>query len=106
MSNSNAGNGLSKWQRKLHELIFEADTPIGRFFDITLLVLIVISVFIVLLDSVASLNARFGLFFYYAEWFFTVLFTIEYILRIISTKHPAKYIFSFYGIIDLITNSF
>ena len=102
MSNSNADNGLSNWRSKLHELIFEADTPIGRFFDITLLVLIVISVFVVLLDSVASLNARFGLFFYYAEWFFTVLFTIEYILRIIATKHPSKYIFSFYGIIDLL----
>jgi voltage-gated potassium channel len=92
MSKGKAGNGLSNWQSKLHELIFEADTPIGRFFDVTLLVLIVISVFIVLLDSVSHLNVRYGLLFYY----------VEYILRIIATKHPSKYIFSFYGIIDLL----
>jgi voltage-gated potassium channel len=102
MNKNKADNGLSGWQSKLHEIIFEADTPTGKFFDVTLLVLIVISVLIVILDSVASLNARFGTFFYYAEWFFTILFTLEYVLRIITTKYPAKYIFSFYGIIDLL----
>lgn len=102
MSKNKTDNGLSNWQSKLHEIIFEADTPTGKIFDVTLLILIVISVLVVILDSVASLNARYGELFYYAEWFFTILFTLEYILRIITTKHPSKYIFSFYGIIDLL----
>lgn len=102
MSNIKAEKDFPKWRSKLHEIIFEADTPKGKLFDVILLILIVISVFTVLLDSVANLNARYGLLFYYAEWFFTLLFTVEYILRIIATKHPSKYIFSFYGIIDLL----
>ncbi len=102
MNKTNSGNGLSKWQSKWHEIIFEADTPVGKFFDVTLLILIVVSVFVVILDSVDSLDAQYGLFFYYAEWFFTILFTLEYILRIITTRHAFKYIFSFYGIIDLL----
>jgi len=102
MNKTKTSNGSSKWRSKLHEVIFEADTPTGKIFDVTLLIVIVISVFVVILDSVASLNARFGLAFYYAEWFFTILFTLEYLLRIITTKYPSKYIFSFYGIIDLL----
>jgi voltage-gated potassium channel len=102
MSNTNSSNRFVRWQSKLHKIIFEAETPVGKVFDITLLILIVISVFIVLLDSVSHLNARYGLLFYYAEWFFTILFTLEYILRIVATRHPPKYIFSFYGIIDLL----
>lgn len=102
MNKDNSDSGSSNWRSKLHEIIFEADTPIGKLFDVVLLILIVVSVLVVILDSVASLNARFGLYFYYAEWFFTILFTLEYMLRIITTKHPSKYIFSFYGIIDLL----
>lgn len=89
-------------KRKLHEIIVEADTPAGRTFDIVLLVSIIISVMVVILDSVPSLSTRFHQFFLYAEWFFTILFTIEYLLRIWITKKPTKYIFSFFGIIDLI----
>ena len=92
-------NGL---RAKLHELIFEADTPHGRFFDITLLILIVLSVVVVLLDSVSSIHTRFGNFLLNIEWFFTILFSFEYLARIVSSKQPSKYIFSFYGIIDLL----
>ncbi|MDA3905953.1 MAG: ion transporter, partial [Bacteroidales bacterium] len=87
----------------LHELIFEADTPIGKLFDIILLVFIMLSVFIVMLDSVPEYNIKLHSWFYGLEWFFTISFTIEYALRIYTIKNPVKhYIFTFYGIIDLL----
>jgi len=87
---------------KIHKIIFEADTKWGKSFDITLFSAIILSVIIVMLDSVASLHDEYGKIFYLIEWALTILFTVEYILRIISVKHPSKYIFSFYGIIDLL----
>ena len=86
----------------LHETIFESDTKAGRIFDITLFSAIILSVFIVMLDSVSSLNEKYGDLFYAIEWILTILFTIEYILRIIAVDKPSKYIFSFYGIIDFL----
>jgi voltage-gated potassium channel len=90
------------WRSKLHEVIFEADTLAGRTFDLVLILSIVASVAAVILDSVASIRARWGDILYIAEWAFTILFTIEYILRIISVRHPRHYIFSFYGLVDLL----
>lgn len=87
---------------RLHEIIFEADTPLGKTFDVTLLIMIVLSVIAVLLDSVNFIHDRYGDILYLAEWFFTILFTLEYILRIYTSTRPSKYIFSFYGIIDLL----
>lgn len=87
---------------RLHEVIFEADTPAGKAFDVTLLIMIVLSVIAVLLDSVKPIHNRFGDLLLVAEWLFTILFTIEYFLRIYTTNRPSKYIFSFYGIIDLL----
>jgi len=87
---------------RLHEIIFEADTPLGKLFDITLLILIVLSVIVVLLDSVAGIHSRYGDLLLIAEWLFTILFTAEYLLRIITSTKPSNYIFSFYGIIDLL----
>jgi len=87
---------------KLHEIIFEADTPTGKFFDVALLILIVLSVIVVLLDSVFSIHVRYGPFLLTLEWFFTILFTIEYLLRIYTSNKPSNYIFSFYGVIDLL----
>lgn len=94
--------GYGKNRKRLHEVIFEADTPTGRMFDIILLIAIALSVIIVMLDSVESLNAKYGRFFYAVEWALTILFTIEYVLRIYTTKRPVTYIFSFYGIIDFL----
>ena len=94
---------LSPWQNKLHEIIYEADTKAGKYFDITLLVAILLSVATVMLESVESISALYGVELRMMEWFFTILFTLEFFARIISIGQPLKYIFSFYGIIDLIS---
>jgi voltage-gated potassium channel len=90
------------WQAKLHEIIYESEKPEGKAFDVALLSCILISIITVILDSVESLHAKYGDFFYGLEWFFTVIFTIEYILRLICIRKPLKYVFSALGIIDLL----
>lgn len=93
----------SSFKHQLHLIIQEADTPMGKAFDIILLLAILASVFVVMLDSVAFISNRFAQLFFYLEWTFTIFFTIEYFLRIYITRNPFKnYIFSFYGIIDLL----
>jgi voltage-gated potassium channel len=89
-------------REKIHEVIFEAETPLGKFFDILLIVAILASVIVVMLESVGSLDEKFGLLFDTLEWIFTILFTLEYFARIISLRIPVHYIKSFYGIIDLL----
>lgn len=89
-------------KEKLHEIIFEADTPTGKLFDIALLIAISTSVILVMLESVASIQAQFNRAFYIAEWAFTIFFTIEYFLRLYSVYRPLKYATSFFGIIDLL----
>ena len=91
----------SKWRKKLHEVIFEADTYAGRAFDVILILAIVLSVLVVVVDSVNSYQEKYGDFLYAAEWFFTILFSIEYILRLISVRRPWRYALSFFGIIDI-----
>ena len=91
------------WKSKLHEVIYEADTPTGKLFDVLLLVTIFTSIVLVMLESVPSINDKYNLIFDISEWVITVLFTIEYILRIVSIKKPKHYIFSYYGIIDLLS---
>ncbi|RLD65275.1 MAG: ion transporter [Bacteroidetes bacterium] len=95
--------GMSAWREHMHEIIFEADTKAGKRFDIILLVLILLSVAVVFEDSVGGLSPALKHILYYAEWFFTIIFTIEYILRIYTIRRPKTYIFSFYGIIDLLS---
>lgn len=91
------------WKRKLHEIIYEADTPMGKVFDLILLILILASVALVMLESVKSLDAKYHDFFEIGEWIITIFFTIEYFARIITVKKPSTYIFSFYGIIDFLS---
>ena len=86
----------------MHEVIFESDTHVGKWFDIILILCIIISVIAVMLDSVKSINIPYGRLLYKIEWLFTILFTIEYISRIISVERPIKYITSFFGIVDLL----
>ncbi|MCG6157094.1 ion transporter [Rubinisphaera margarita] len=97
------GRTLSPWQQKLNEIIFGVDTPAGRYFDVALLVAILISVMTVVLESVSGLQARFGLYFLALEWFFTILFTIEYLLRLSCVERPVRYARSFFGIVDLMS---
>jgi len=93
----------SNWKQRVHEIIFEADTKGGKLFDVVLLWSILISVIVVMMESVESLKAQYGTYFTCIELAFTLLFSIEYIARIISIKKPLKYIFSFYGIVDLLS---
>jgi voltage-gated potassium channel len=86
----------------VHEIVFEADTPAGKWFDIGLLVLIVLSVIVVMLESSEDWYRQYGHIFDVLEWIFTILFTIEYVMRLWITIRPWKYALSFYGIIDLI----
>ncbi len=90
------------WQMKLHEVIYESEKPEGKAFDIALLACILISILVVVLDSVEQLHQSYGGLFSALEWFFTIVFTIEYILRLICIRKPYKYIFSGFGIIDLL----
>jgi voltage-gated potassium channel len=92
----------ANWRLLLHEVIFEADTPAGKFFDVTLILAIILSIIAVMFDSVAEIHDKHGRALYIIEWFFTILFSIEYGLRIISLGQPRKYIRSFYGIVDLV----
>lgn len=91
------------FREKVHEVIFEADTPSGKLFDVVLFWLILISVFVVILESVKVYDLKYHKFFKYTEWIVTIVFTIEYLLRIYAIKKPFKYIFSFYGIIDFLS---
>lgn len=91
------------FRKKLHTIIYEADTSAGRFFDLILLVLIIISIVAVMLESVASIKIVYGKTLAIIEWVITIFFTIEYIGRIIAVKKPWSYIFSFYGIIDFLS---
>lgn len=90
------------WRSRLHRVVFEAETRSGRAFDIALLVCIVASVVAVMLDSVDSISARHGRLLRELEWAFTVLFTIEYVVRIVSVERPLRYATSFFGVVDLL----
>jgi len=89
-------------RERLFIIIFESDTPAGKWFDVILIMSILLSVTAVMLDSVKSINQEYGAFLYSVEWLFTVLFTIEYILRLSCTRRPVRYVSSFFGIVDLL----
>jgi voltage-gated potassium channel len=93
----------ASWRRELHDIIYEADTPLGKLFDVILLILILLSVFFVMLESVSGLPAVVYEWLYIGEWVITIFFSFEYIARIITVKRPSSYIFSFYGIIDFLS---
>jgi voltage-gated potassium channel len=88
---------------RIRIIIFEADTKAGRRFDVTLIGMILLSVLTVMLDSVPQINAKYGQQLYYAEWFFTVLFTVEYAVRLWCIEHSWGYAKSFYGVVDLLS---
>ncbi len=92
----------NKFKKKVHEIITEADTPAGRLFDILLFIAISLSVVVVMLESIDTLHERYGALFRTLEWIFTILFTIEYLLRLYSVNRPWRYATSFYGVVDLL----
>jgi voltage-gated potassium channel len=98
----NAKDSQSRWRFKLHEVIFEADTPAGKWFDVLLILSILVSVVMVMLDSVSTIQKTYGPFLLAGEWFFTILFTIEYVLRLLSVGRPLAYATSFFGVVDLL----
>lgn len=98
----NATDSRSHWRHRLHEVIFEADTPAGKLFDVLLIAAILLSVVMVMLDSVATIRKSYGQILFGGEWFFTILFTVEYALRLISVGRPLAYATSFFGVVDLL----
>ena len=94
---------FSPWRARLHEIIFEADTPAGQYFDIALIVCILLSTLCVMLDSVRDIRAAYSGTLNALEWVFTLLFTVEYGLRLACVQRPLRYAISFYGLVDLLS---
>ncbi|MFQ3345926.1 MAG: voltage-gated potassium channel [Porticoccaceae bacterium] len=90
-------------REKTYRVIFGTDTPAGQKFDIALIYVILLSVLAIVLDSIESVNGQYGLWLFRLEWFFTLLFSVEYLLRIYSSPKPLHYMFSFYGLVDLLS---
>jgi voltage-gated potassium channel len=86
----------------IHEVIFEADTPAGKAFDVALLIAILLSVVVVMLETTSSVAAKIGGFLHTVEWILTIFFTIEYALRLYCVNKPLKYATSFFGVVDLL----
>lgn len=97
------GKPLTGFRRRLYVIIFEADTVAGRRFDIGLVLVILLSIAVVIADSVPSVGREHGLALNALEWFFTLLFSAEYIARLLCVRHPLRYATSFFGIIDLLS---
>ncbi|MDO9115219.1 MAG: ion transporter [Polaromonas sp.] len=96
------GKPLAGWRLRLYTIIFEADTRAGRLFDQALIAVILLSIAVVMADSVQAVRLVSGHALTYAEWFFTLLFTVEYIARLLCVRQPLRYATSFFGIIDLL----
>lgn len=91
------------WRFKIFKIIYHADTPLGKWFDILLIIFILLSVISLILDSVNEIHSQYGKYLLALEWFFTAVFTLEFILRLISIKRPVRYVFSFFGIVDILS---
>ncbi|MFC6382416.1 ion transporter [Psychrobacter glacincola] len=94
---------ITHLRNRIHIIVEGTDTRLGKLFDIVLLIAIVASVAVVMLDSVLYMRLQYGTLFFYAEWFFTILFTIEYMLRLLSAPNRLRYAFSFFGVVDLLS---
>ena len=92
-----------KRREKLYTIIFESDTPLGKWFDIVLIFFIVLSVVTVMLDSVQSISKMFTRSFTFIEWIVTFIFTLEFCLRLYCSPRPKRYAFSFFGIVDFLS---
>jgi voltage-gated potassium channel len=103
MNSTRGGESWHGWRRRIQIVVFGIDTPAGRAFDIALLITILLSVIVVMLESVARIRADYGPTLRVIEWIFTGVFTVEYVLRLISSRRPLIYALSFFGIVDLLS---
>ncbi len=94
---------LAQWRQTIYEIVFESDTPVGRAFDIALMLVIIASIVVVCLESVAALRVAYGRVLQLLEWVFTLIFTAEYLVRLLVVRRPIKYATSFFGIVDLVS---
>lgn len=90
------------WRKTLYEVIFESDTPAGQWFDVILIVSILLNVLVIMLDSVNSMRAQYGPLLYTIAWLFTIGFSVEYILRLACVENPIRYALSFFGVVDFL----
>lgn len=97
------GRPAGGWRLRLYTVIFESDTTAGRRFDMLLIAAILFSILVVMLDSVQAIGARYGWQIDALEWTFTLLFTLEYVIRLACVRYPLRYALSFFGIIDLLS---
>ncbi len=100
--NDTFGKPLSGWRLRLYTVIFEADTRAGRLFDQWLIAVILLSVAVVVIDSVQNLGNSYRGAFAAMEWLFTIAFTAEYLARLVFVRHPMRYALSFFGVIDIL----
>lgn len=103
MPQQNDDQRLTGWRARAHEIIFESDTPAGKAFDVVLILAIIASLAVVMLESVEYWELHWGSELRVAEWIFTILFTVEYGLRLSCVGRPSRYAFSFFGIVDLLS---
>ncbi|MFW5887019.1 MAG: ion transporter, partial [Bacteroidota bacterium] len=94
---------MQNWRKKWYRIIFESDTPAGKLFDVILLIIIIISIFVAIVGSVPPVKEEIGEYLQLVEWIITVIFTLEYFIRIWVVRKPITYLFSFYGIIDFLS---
>jgi voltage-gated potassium channel len=102
MTQSQRPQGVAPWRIRAYDIIFEAETPAGKAFDVGLIAAILLSVAVVMLDSVESIAVSHRTAFRWMEWVFTLLFSVEYVLRLASVRRPSGYALSFFGIVDLL----
>lgn len=102
LASKELGKPASGWRERVYTIVFEADTRAGRRFDLWLIAAIILSVVVVILDSVAVISQRYASVFTVLEWLITLLFTAEYLLRLVCVRHPLRYMTSFFGVIDLL----
>ena len=102
MQVENTERPVSAWRSRLHEIVFESETLAGRIFDMLVIWLILLSLLAVVLESVREVRDDYGDTLYLFEWIFTILFTIEYLLRLLAVRKPLLYGLSFFGLVDLL----
>ena len=97
------GRPAGGWRQRVYDVIFGIDTPAGRNFDIGLVVVVLLSIFVVMLESVPEIGARHAGALHALEWMFTLLFTVEYVARLACVRRPVRYATSFFGLVDLVS---